>query len=65
VSEHRYSETVIQYGPPERVQDEPVGFHVLSDGFTVHPIYVYGRKRFEFWRDEKGEKMGRWTWEYL
>lgn len=54
----------VQYGLIEKVREEPVDFMHLGGGM-VHPVYVYGRKRFEFWRDENGEKVGRWTWEYL
>jgi hypothetical protein len=55
----------VHKGPFELVQDEPVAFRVLYDGRTVVPVYAVGRRIYETWRDENGEKFGRWAWRYV
>jgi hypothetical protein len=53
----------VHEGPIERVRDEPVGWRCI-DG-EAFPIYVYGRRVYETWRTEDGEKWGRWNWRYV
>jgi hypothetical protein len=61
--------TEISYGPIEKVQEDPVDFRVIQRTIfqrpIVVPVYAFGRKRFETWRDSDGKKWGRWTWEYV